>query len=111
MCSLHDKYKGPESTSPTEECKAACSQVPSCIAIGTHYYCDRLYFSSYAAGSAEVPADMCKSWSYQENDGPVACNDIDADDCGDGTPTNGCWVKRVPTTTTAIRKSYNYLFK
>ena len=93
MCKLNDEYKGAESRSPTEECKNACNQVSSCIGIGTHYFCDRLYFSSYDEGLAQAPVGMCKEWHYIENSGPIECTDIENDECGTSTPTNGCWVR------------------
>ena len=63
-CKLNDQYRGPENTSPTDECKAACDQASSCIAIGTHYFCDRLFFSDYDTALTEVPDDLCKNWEY-----------------------------------------------
>ena len=92
-CMLAEEHKGTESTSPTEECKAACDQVRGCIGVGTHYYCDRIYFNTYEEGLANAPAGMCTSWEYTENQGPITCEDEDAGKCGVSASTNGCWVR------------------
>ena len=92
-CILAEVHRGEESTEPTEECKAACDQVHGCIAIGTHYFCDRIYFHNYEEGLANAPEGMCISWEYTEVSGPIACEDIDAGKCGASVSTNGCWVR------------------
>ena len=97
-CKLSDEYKDLESKYPGPKCKAACDSAPSCVAIGTHYHCDRLFFSDYETALTEVPADMCKSWEYKNAaDNVIFCQDIDSNDCGSVEATNGCFVKRVKT--------------
>ena len=93
-CMLNDQYKGPEQTSPTEECKAACDQASTCIAIGTHYFCDRLFFSDYDTALKEIPDDLCRNWEYKETtDNSIVCNKNNV--CGVQENTNGCYVKKV----------------
>ena len=97
-CKLNDEYKDLESKNPGPKCKAACDSAASCLAIGTHYHCDRLFFSDYETALTEVPADMCKSWEYKNAaDNQIFCQDIDSNDCGSVEATNGCFVKRVKT--------------
>ena len=97
-CKLNDQYRGTESTSPTDECKAACDQASSCIAIGTHYFCDRLFFSDYDTALTEIPDDLCKSWEYKgTTDNSVSCDGVpDGENwvCGVQESTNGCYVKQ-----------------
>ena len=93
-CMLNDQYKGPEKTSPTEECRAACDQASTCIAIGTHYFCDRLFFSDYDAALKEIPDDLCRNWEYKETtDNSIVCNENNV--YGVQENTNGCYVKKV----------------
>ena len=92
-CMLAEEYRGDESTEPTDECKSACDQVQGCIGVGTHYYCDRIYFNKYDEGLANAPAGMCTSWEYTEYEGPIACDDRNNGECGAPINTNGCWVK------------------
>jgi len=95
-CKLSDEYKDLESKYPGPKCKAACDSAASCLAIGTHYHCDRLFFSDYETALTEVPADMCKSWEYKNAaDNVIFCQDIDSNDCGSVEATNGCFVKRI----------------
>jgi len=95
-CKLSDEYKDLESKYPGPKCKAACDSAPSCVAIGTHYHCDRLFFSDFETALTEVPADMCKSWEYKNAaDNQIFCQDIDSNDCGSVEATNGCFVKRI----------------
>ena len=91
---MNDQYKGPERKYPTDECKAACDQASSCIAIGTHYFCDRLFFSDYETALKEIPDDLCKNWEYTNTkDNSVYCDENGL--CGAQEPTNGCFVKQV----------------
>ena len=97
-CKLSDKYKDLESKYPGPKCKAACDSAASCLAIGTHYHCDRLFFSDYDTALTEVPADMCKSWEYKNAaSNQIFCEDIDSNDCGAVEVTNGCYVKKTKT--------------
>jgi len=93
-CKLNDQYRGTENTSPTDECKAACDQASSCIAIGTHYFCDRLFFSDYETALKEIPDDLCKNWEYTNTkDNSVYCDENGL--CGAQENTNGCFVKQI----------------
>ena len=95
-CKLSDKYRDFESKYPNVNCKAACDQASSCIAIGTHYHCDRLFFSDYDTALSEIPDDLCKEWQYTNTAvNSVHCNDIEKGDCGVHENTNGCYVKKV----------------
>ena len=92
-CKLNDQYRGTENTSPTDECKAACDQASSCIAIGTHYFCDRLFFSDYDTALTQIPNDLCKNWEYTNTeDNSVYCDENGL--CGVQENTNGCYVKQ-----------------
>ena len=98
MCKLNDTYVDREMKEGGPKCKAACDSAPSCLAIGTHYSCDRLFFSDYDTALTEIPADLCKEWHYKDSaDNQIFCEDIDNKDCGFNTPTNGCYVKRAKT--------------
>jgi len=98
MCKLNDTYVDVEMKYGGPKCKAACDAAPSCLAIGTHYSCDGLWFSDYDTALTEVPADLCKGWYYKNvADNQIFCDDIDNNDCGKSEPTNGCYVKRAKT--------------
>jgi len=98
MCRLNDTYVDLEQKFLGPKCIAACASAPSCLAIGTHYHCDRLFFSDYDTALTEVPADMCKSWEYKnQEDNQIFCQDIDGGDCGFSESTNGCFVRRAKT--------------
>ena len=64
-CYLNETYVDSGSKHPGPKCKAACDSAASCLAIGTHYSCDRLFFSDYDTALTEVPDDMCRSWQYK----------------------------------------------
>ena len=98
MCRLSDDYKDVGGKTMGPKCKAACDSAASCLAIGTHYDCDRLFFSDYDTALTEVPDDMCKSWEYTNAaDNQIFCEDIDDNNCGFSEPTNGCYVKKAKT--------------
>lgn len=77
-----------------QTCQDICDKMPSCIGMGINYYCDQLYFSNYEEAVAQDTAGYCKSWHNQEGAGDISCPDAENNKCGDGTPTNGCYVKK-----------------
>jgi len=97
-CYLSENYQSTPAQYPGPNCTALCDSAASCIAIGTHYKCDRLYFSDYDTALTEVPTDMCRMWLRKDvEDNQIFCEDIDNNDCGVATPTVGCFVKRAKT--------------
>ena len=86
----------PEGTKHQTKCREYCNN-PYCIAVGVHYSCDRMFFSNYENGKEYMDLNfpgVCRSWEYVQNDGNVFCSDPENDVCGNGEPTNGCYVKQ-----------------
>ena len=54
--------------------KEYCNSRPDCLGFGTHYSVDRYY----------IVSDTVKS---------LKCHNVAGNNCGTGTPTNGCYVK------------------
>ena len=94
-CQIND-VDCPEGTDHQTKCREYCNN-PYCIAVGVHYACDRMLFSNYKNGKEYMDLNfpgVCRSWEYVENDGNVFCPDPENDVCGNGEPTNGCYVKQ-----------------
>ena len=86
----------PEGTNHQTKCREYCNN-PYCIAVGVHYSCDRMFFSTYKNAKEHMDLNfpgVCRSWEYVQNDGNVFCSDPENDVCGNGEPTNGCYVKQ-----------------